>query len=435
MKYSLHQAMAFSNIQEVFTYLDSIPKFQNSGKSAANFNLSRFRKFCQAMGDPQKDYPCIHVGGTNGKGSTCQILSSVYRQSGYKVGMYTSPHIMDYRERFKIDGQEIPDALLVRFFQDNESLIKSFKLTYFELSTAVAFWYFNIAEVDLAIIEVGLGGRLDATNIIVPLVSVITSISLDHTDILGDTIEKIAREKAGIIKDGVPVVLGNIGGDANNVIERVAASKSSPVTSIQALQPEFRDHKYYLHADGEILTMESGMNTPVQANNIAAAWQVTRLLNQAFPVERAQFIKGIEQVRNIFPSLGRFEKLHDDYEWYFDGAHNLEAVLAMKEVIDTMKPCDEAILVFSMMHDKVGKQILNEFSVFNKIFYHELNTPRAAALEYIQQYLPDVYAFPVSDERQKLLFEEFETELVIFAGSFYFYTTVRDWIATFTENR
>ncbi|MGK7389609.1 MAG: bifunctional folylpolyglutamate synthase/dihydrofolate synthase, partial [Candidatus Cyclobacteriaceae bacterium M2_1C_046] len=195
--------MPFNSIESVNSYLESIPKFQTSGKSAANFDLDHFKKFCNELGNPESKYPTIHVAGTNGKGSTCQILASIYQRAGYRVGMYTSPHLLNFSERFKINGIEISDAKLVEFFNAFESQLKKNGLSYFEISTAIAFWYFASQQVDLAIIEVGLGGRLDATNIIKPEVSVITNISLDHTDILGDSVNEIAREKAGIIKPEV----------------------------------------------------------------------------------------------------------------------------------------------------------------------------------------------------------------------------------------
>ena len=427
--------MSVTSIEEVLNYIESIPKFQTSGKSAANFDLDRFRKYCDAMGNPHTSYPCVHVGGTNGKGSTCQILASIYQHAGYRVGIYTSPHMLHYSERFKINGVEISDAKLVEFFNSFESLLKRFELTYFEISTAIAFWYFADRQVDLAIIEVGLGGRLDATNVINPEVSVITNISPDHTDILGETIEEIAREKAGIIKQGAPVVIGNVKPEAKSEIEKAAEEKRSALFDIQSLRPEYTKGRYVLHPGRKKMTFRSDLTTPIQAHNIAIAWQVSQLLSESFPIAESHFIRGIANVRAIYPSMGRFEKLRESSDWYFDGAHNLEAVQAMKEAVNTIRPVEEAVLVLSIMKDKVTRQLLNELSVFNKIFYHELGSQRAATMNQIKQYLPAVELFPVTEKQQKLIFEEFETELVIFTGSFYFYSTVRDWIATFTDNR
>lgn len=427
--------MPFKSIKEVRRYLDSIPRFQTSGKSAADFDLERFRKFCSAVGDPQNEFPSIHVGGTNGKGSTCQILASIYQQAGYETGIYTSPHMLDFSERFKINGEAIPEDELLRFFNSLESLLKSFRLTYFEISTAIAFWYFSKMKVDIAIIEVGLGGRLDATNVIIPEISLITNVSLDHTDILGHTISEIATEKGGIIKEGRPVVLGNVNDEAHKVLKEIAREKGAPLHAVEELNPKFDSGKYILHPRHDKLVLESDLYTPVQVYNLAAAWLACNLLQDRFPVSREQFSKGVANVRALYPSLGRFEKLHERYKWYFDGAHNPEAIRAMKESAASIAPLNKFTIVLSMMSDKVSEQVINEFSVFNKIFYHELNTQRAATLHQVKQHLPSVRPFPVTKKQQKLVFEEFETELVIFTGSFYFYSTVRDWIATFANNR
>ena len=427
--------MSFYSIEAINSYLESIPKFQTSGKSAAKFDLDRFRKFCNEIGNPEAKYPTVHVAGTNGKGSTCQILAAIYQRAGYKLGIYTSPHVLNFSERFKINGIEISDAKLLEFFNNFEHLLENHDLSYFEISTAIAFWYFCNQKVDLAIIEVGLGGRLDATNIIKPEVSVITNISLDHTDILGNSVKEIAREKAGIIKPHVPVVLGNVSEQAKSEIRQIAEDKQSPLFDTKSLRPEYSNGRYLLYPGRKKISLKSDLITPVQAYNIAAAWQVTQLLNDRFPIAESHFIHAIAEVRSIYPSMGRFEKLLPDVEWYFDGAHNPEAVKAMKEMAGTIHPVEDAVLVLAMMKDKINKHLINEFSVFKKIFYHELNTQRSAGIDEIKQHLPTVELFPVSKKQQKLIFEEFESELVIFAGSFYFYSTVRDWIATFTDNR
>lgn len=192
--------MTIESIDDVYKYLEAIPPFKERGEEAADFTLDRFRDYCKEAGNPQDQFPSVHVAGSNGKGSTCQIISSIYDEADYKVGVFTSPHLLVYNERFTINGKQISDEDLVDFFSSHRTLIERFHLTYFEVCTALAFWWFAKREVDIAIIEVGLGGRLDATNIIHPLASVITTITYDHMNILGDTIAEIATEKAGIIK-------------------------------------------------------------------------------------------------------------------------------------------------------------------------------------------------------------------------------------------
>lgn len=426
--------MPLTTIQDVNAFLDAIPQFKNEGKPAADFSLDRFQQFCAAIGNPQDDFASVHVAGSNGKGSTCHILGSVFYQAGYLTGVYTSPHILSFSERFAIDGQFVPDEDMVEFFRENELLLKSFRLTYFEVSTAFAFWWFSRQQVDIAIIETGLGGRLDATNIITPLVAVITNITLDHTDILGDTIAAIAREKAGIIKRNVPVVTGNMPGEAARVIKNVAREHNSKLYTIELLEPEGKNGQFALTADGRTIELESPLQTPVQAFNIAVSWQVAQALAPHFAISEAAFREGLKNINVLFPNRGRFEKIHSEYAWYFDGGHNVDAVRAMKQMVEIIQPVGQTTLVLALMKDKINEKLMIEFSEFKKIVYHTLPTGRAATLDDVQQWLPQTESFPAKQNISKTLLKEFSTELVIFAGSFYFYATVRGWLSKM-ENR
>ncbi len=427
--------MPITNISDVHQFLDARPSFKAEGKSAADFSLGRFREFCGAIGNPQQRFDAVHVAGSNGKGSTCQLIASIYRCGGYEVGLYTSPHIISYEERFRINGEPIGEASLVGFFGLHEAEIRRFRLTYFEISTAVAFWWFAQQQVDLAVIETGLGGRLDATNIITPLAAVITTVSPDHTDILGDTIEAIAAEKAGIIKSGVPLILGNVPEEAMGVINQTAKEKSAPLVDSSNLKPGGGNGAYGLTVGGVRVSVQSDFAAPVQAHNIAAAWQLTAQLNDRLPVTAAQQKEGIKNAGTIFPAKARFEKLHPELQWYFDGAHNLQAVLALKETVATMQPVEETTVVLSLMRDKISEKVMKEFLEFKKIIYHTLGSGRAASQKDIQQWLPGVQSFPVSESSRNALFKELRSELVIFAGSFYFYATVQDWMSSYTIGR
>ena len=427
--------MQFRNIDDVKDYLESIPKFQSDGARAADFNLQKFSNFCDAIGAPHKTGNFIHVAGTNGKGSTCRLLASVYQNAGYDVGLYTSPHLIDFNERFVVNGEQITDQELAQFFQENEQQIKQHKLTYFELSTAIAFWWFEYKKVDLAVIEVGLGGRLDATNIISPLVSIITSISMDHTNILGDSIEEIATEKAGIIKSKTPVVLGNLSNPATSIIKQIAAEKKADLYCSSELSPSYNSGLFTIRYQDDEVTFKPGLKSPVQAYNIAVTWQAVQALNGQFAVSDQGIIDGINHSAKLYPNKGRFEKISDNYEWYFDGGHNIEAVKAMKTVVESMKPLSESILVLSVMEDKLTKEVVKEFSEFNKIFYHAVDSNRAAKVDILREFFPDLYLIPAKKELQQKLFKEFESELVIFAGSFYFYSTVERWVKEFATNR
>ena len=344
------------------------------------------------------------------------------------MGLYTSPHIISYTERFHINGRKISESELLSFFQEFQATLKSFKLTYFEISTAAAFWWFAQRQVDLAVIETGLGGRLDATNVIIPELSIITNISIDHTDLLGGDQESIAREKAGIIKRGVPVVMGNISGPAAGVVRQAAQDVGSKCYTIEDLEPRWEDGIYYLTHQEEQIRLDTELFHPVQAYNIAAAWRALDILQNRFPVSREQKIRGIAQVRAIYPYLGRFEHLLPDKKWYFDGAHNVDAVKAMKRALEAIGPVNDAVLVLSLMRDKVRKPLMDEFSDFKKKFYHSMASERAATADQIKEWLPDCEAVPEDSEARKQFLKNLDTELVIFAGSFYFYPTVRDWL-------
>ncbi|HKK46900.1 MAG TPA: folylpolyglutamate synthase/dihydrofolate synthase family protein [Balneolaceae bacterium] len=420
--------MKFDSIEEVEEFLDGIPKFSSTGSRAADFELTRFSDFCREIGNPQKAFASIHVAGTNGKGSTCHILGTVYQKSGYNAGIYTSPHILRFNERFRINGKVISDEQIITFFQEFGDLIKRSKLTYFEISTAIAFWWFAQSKVDIAIIEVGLGGRLDATNIIDPLLSVITSISLDHTDILGDRIEDIAAEKGGIIKKNKPVVIGDLPEAARQEIIEIAQKRSSPVFMSEELNPQYLEAGVYtLRINGERTVIRTNMVAPVQAKNLAMAWLATQKAGHVLPVAREQFLDAVSVVKL---GAGRFEKLLKDQQWYFDGGHNLEAVQVLKQTVRTVGRVEDATLVLSMMKDKMRPEVMNEFSEFKNIYYYQLNLERAATFDDIKQWLPQVISIPCNRNQQSLL-NDFDSELVIFAGSFYFYVKVRDWIRNY----
>lgn len=232
---------AFTHINDVWAFLDNIPKFQDSGISAANFSFDNITEFLRRIGDPHLELPAIHIAGTNGKGTTGYLLEKVYHDAGYVTGLFTSPHLIRYNERVRIGMHEIPDQDLMVFFNQYQDLLQEIKLSYFEISTALAFWYFKRCDVDIAILETGLGGRLDSTNLIEPLLSIITSVGLDHQDILGETIEEIAGEKAGIIKNETPVILGNMPETAELVCSRYAKDLKAPIINARTTHPEWKN--------------------------------------------------------------------------------------------------------------------------------------------------------------------------------------------------
>ncbi|SMO75943.1 bifunctional folylpolyglutamate synthase/dihydrofolate synthase [Gracilimonas mengyeensis] len=412
----------FTTIDDVWAFLDAIPMFQKKGAAAANFSLDNIREFCARLGDPQNTYPTIHVAGTNGKGTTCHLLEKMYGDAGYKTGLFTSPHLLRYNERVRVAGEEISDGQLVRFFQRAEPLFDEIRLSYFEISTALAFWYFAEEKVDIAIIETGLGGRLDSTNIIKPEVSVITSVGLDHQSILGDTLPEIAREKAGIIKNGKPVVVGNVEGAALKEIKKVAEQHKSELYLATELHPRWTDGVVEFSAGSENYKVQTKLLEKVNRWNIAVAWLVAEVLDSHYPLEKKQRLKSIADFSG---APGRFEKLHPDFDWYFSGSHNAQALEASLEAIEGIKPRKEAVLVFSVMQDKWNPEMADYFSGFKESWFAEQEGDRAMKWKEIKALMP---VKRMDEANAGIILKELQTELVIFMGSFYFYPTVKRWI-------
>ncbi|WP_428236737.1 bifunctional folylpolyglutamate synthase/dihydrofolate synthase [Gracilimonas sp.] len=409
----------FNTIEEVWGFLDSIPMFQKSGTSAANFSLEKIRTFCERLGNPQNEYPSIHVAGTNGKGTTCYLLEKVYADAGYKTGLFTSPHLLRYNERVRVNGEEITDAQLVEFFKESAELLQEIQLSYFEISTALAFWFFAKEEVDLAIIETGLGGRLDSTNIVTPEVSVITSIGLDHQNVLGDTFEEIAREKAGIIKKNKPVVLGNISGSPLNEISKVAVNKDAQLYKAERLQPEWKNGVISLNKAS--VQLKTTFKESINRWNVAMVWKVVDILNAKFKVKEEQLIRSIESFAG---APGRFEKLNPGFEWYFSGSHNAQALESSLSAVEEMKPMQEVVLVFSGMKDKITPEFMEQLQGFKKAYFVEQEGERAAKFENIREFME---AELITENDKEIILNELKTELVIFMGSFYFYPIVKRW--------
>ena len=206
-----------------------LPMYQRQGAMAFKKDLGNSLELSAHLGHPEQKYPCVHVAGTNGKGSTSHMVASVLQEAGYRVGLYTSPHLKDFRERIKVNGELIPEEEVIRFIEENKTFLEQHSLSFFELTVGMAFDHFLREQVDIAVIEVGLGGRLDSTNIIRPMVSVITNIGLDHTQFLGDTLGEIAFEKGGIIKREVPVVIGEYNEETFPVFKRLAMERNAPL--------------------------------------------------------------------------------------------------------------------------------------------------------------------------------------------------------------
>ncbi len=327
--------------------------------SPARFKLERMEKLNASMGLPTAKYPSIHVAGTKGKGSVCILCANALQEAGYKVGLYTSPHLDDYAERIQIDGQFIPHAGLVEMVEHIKPYVAAIpELTTFEITTALAFWYFQQQQVDVAVIEVGLGGRLDATNVVRPIVSVITSISYDHTHLLGNTLSQIAGEKAGIIKPGIPAVSSPQVDEAGQVIEQVAHARSAPFTLVgrdimyecMAHSLEGQTIRVWKEGDhNEPLTLSIPFLGAHQAANAATAYTALEIFNRSgLKVDREAIQRGFP--RAFWP--GRFEIIQKSQPVVLDCAHNRDSALKLRQTLEEYFPGRQATMVFGASEDK-----------------------------------------------------------------------------------
>lgn len=355
----------------------------------ADFNLDRMFALMESLGNPQANYPVIHVAGTKGKGSTSALCASALRAAGYTVGLYTSPHLEDYVERIQVDGQPISHEELVELVEEiKPHVAKILKLTTFEITTALGFMAFAKRGVNAAVIEVGLGGRLDATNVVAPKVSVITSLSMDHMAVLGDTLAKIAGEKAGIIKDGVPVVSSPQKPDALEVLERVAREKDAPLTLVG------RDVKFEIvgsSLDGQWIHLTNNderktfdVRLPLlgahQVVNAAAAYAALKASGIKIVDEAVQ--KGFSQVK--WPA--RFEVARREPPVVIDSAHNRESAQRLREALDDYFPNRTVFMVFCSLEDKDISGILEELRPrLESVVATRADHPRAPSVEWIAQ--------------------------------------------------
>lgn len=332
-----------------------LPMYHRIGAAAYKADIQPTIDMMTALGNPERKFPSIHVAGTNGKGSVSHFLASILQETGYKVGLYTSPHLVDFRERIRINGEMIPQSAVVDFVYHNRDMIDNFKLSFFEMTVGLAFNYFAKEKVDIAVIEVGMGGRLDSTNVITPLLSVITNIGLDHTQFLGDTVEKIAVEKAGIIKDGIPVVIGETQTETKPVFERIAAVHRAPIT--------FADEHYRIDCIEDYTTELIG---EYQKQNIATVLQAVDVLRGSCPHKLVDLSvrlteecvrRGLARVVTNTHLQGRWQTIGESPLTICETAHNEPGIRAMIGKLQTMS-FRRLHLIYGCVNDKDYGHIL-----------------------------------------------------------------------------
>ncbi len=330
-----------------------LPMFQRDGKAAFKKDLTNSIAFSQHLNYPEKKFKSIHVAGTNGKGSTSHMLASVLQEAGYNVGLYTSPHLKDFRERIKINGEVITESKVVDFIAENNSFLLKYKPSFFEMTVGFAFDCFAKHRVDIAVIEVGLGGRLDSTNIITPEVSVITNIGLDHIQFLGETLPEIAFEKAGIIKNGIPVVIGEFQEETYPVFDKVAKENKSPL---------------FLASSNNENNYQSDLKGSYQIHNIKTVLQTIAILKtKGCSISEENIKKGLEKVIENTGLLGRWQTLREQPKVICDIGHNKEGFHYVFKQLQE-ESFEKLHIVFGVVNDKDLNSILPFFPK-NTIYY------------------------------------------------------------------
>ena len=416
--------------EESIHYLyNKLPLFSRTGAKAYKADLKNTVALCEYLGNPQNKIKTVHIAGTNGKGSTSHMLAAIFQENEYKTGLYTSPHLKDFRERIKINGSMIPQHIVADFVEKTKDISDTIKPSFFELTFAMALDYFANEKVDIAIIETGLGGRLDSTNVITPLLSVITNIGYDHMDILGDTLSKIAYEKAGIIKLNVPVVIGETLPETKVVFEKKASETKSPLFFAND-EFEILASKYNIqHLEIEVLNKKSGakndllldLNGNYQQKNILAVLEAVDLLKDRFSFNTDKIKSALSKVKTLTGLHGRWDVIQQDPVVVMDVAHNEDGIRQLVQQIQ-QSTFEKLHIIFGMVKDKDPDKVLNQFPADASYYFTRAQIPRALPEKELQQKALDynLVGDTFSDVNLALesaLHHASENDLIVICGS------------------
>lgn len=351
--------------QETIDFLFSkLPYFTRDGKAAIKVDLTNTIQLCEVLGNPHLKFKSIHIAGTNGKGSVSNMLSAIFQSNGYKTGLYTSPHLLDFRERIRINGEMVSQEYVIEFVEKIKPHLETIQPSFFEITVAMCFDYFAKNEIDIAIIETGLGGRLDSTNVINPLLSVITNIGYDHMDLLGNTLAEIAFEKAGIIKPNTAVVIGETHTETEQVFKNKAIETVSPIS--------FADQ----NLDLINYPLETDLKGSYQSKNILTILQAIQVLNQNLGFQLENIQEALLNVKALTGFRGRWEILGQNPKIIADTGHNIDGLTLVfnqlqKEEFKTLH------IVFGMVKDKDRSKILDLLPKEAQYYFCQPNLPRA----------------------------------------------------------
>lgn len=378
--------------QETLDYLfNRLPMFSHIGAAAFKKDLTNTIRLCEALGNPHQRFKTIHVAGTNGKGSTSHMLAAILQTAGYKTGLYTSPHLKDFRERIKVNGEMCCEAFVTQFTQRIQPMIEEIEPSFFEITVAMAFDYFASQQVDVAVIEVGLGGRLDSTNIITPELSVITNIGWDHMNMLGNTLAEIAGEKAGIIKPRIPVVIGESLPETKPVFEQKAVS--SPIVFAESTR-YVTDWKYEQHqlvievADNrhqEHQTYHLDLPGIYQIKNLLTVLEaVTQLQLKGWHINQQMAQQALRQVKKLTGLHGRWEVIHQHPLVVLDVGHNIDGIRQVKEQLE-LSTYKQLHIIIGMVKDKEVDKVLALLPTYANYYFTKAQIPRALDEKQLQE--------------------------------------------------
>lgn len=412
------------NYQQTLDFLFSqLPIFQRQGKAAYNKDLGKTLALCKAIGNPESDLKFVHVAGTNGKGSVCHMLASVFKESGFKTGLYTSPHLIDFRERIMVNGEYISKEFVIEFVKRYQAEIERIKPSFFELTFAMCLAYFKTKKVEIVVLETGMGGRLDSTNVVTPLLSIITNIGLDHQAYLGNTISAIAQEKAGIIKPDIPALLTDENPEVVQVFKRKSETQNAQAFYTRNIISADVENRSQFRINGERIPLNIPFSADYQIENVKTVIAAFSILKEEIQLQSEHLIKGIENVQHNFTLLGRWQQLESNPKVICDVGHNEDGI---KQIIKQLgkETFEKLHLVYGMVNDK-STDTLKLLPKHADYYLCEADIPRALPFnELTQIFQSNDFTIAHSSKSVKSAFEKAKSkadpnDLILVAGSLF----------------
>ncbi|HRN78706.1 MAG TPA: folylpolyglutamate synthase/dihydrofolate synthase family protein [Ferruginibacter sp.] len=417
-------------VQFLYTQL---PMYSRDGAVAYKADLNNIISLCASLGNPQEKFKTIHIAGTNGKGSTSHMLAAILQTSGLKTGLYTSPHLFDFSERIRINGAPVTREFVIQFVERIQQIAVKIQPSFFEITVAMAFEYFAMNRVDIAVIETGMGGRLDSTNIIQPVMSVITSVGLDHQDILGETLEEIAEEKAGIIKFKTPLVLGELKHETMSIFATTCNRMQSEVLQAEQfativgvyVQGDHQVCDYRINATGTHFYLKTDLKGLYQAKNARTVYCCIRTLRKlGLAIDEEDMKNGLENVSQRTGIRGRWEILRHDPLIIADVAHNIDGIQEVMKQLKLQYPDRTCHFILGFVRDKQIHPVLNELPTQANYYFTQAQIPRALPAEMLQEqaskYNLNGNAYPnVNEALEAAIQQAHPRDVIMITGSFF----------------